>query len=202
MANPSLCRLVRSIVLINPPGLNERITFFSHVTRFLTRHFAGGYLKSLASLLGLATAAPREGTRREKRVHARKEAEGITVWMARTVINLVRTFREVQDIVTFRIKEPIESLQNSTDAISTSSSSRMIRLSLLDHGGGPQGYLTAGAYQNCPRGHIDLFFQEWQRDEFMAFLREIRSRQNSSGEIFPVRIVSSNDLNDSKRRPA
>ncbi len=181
MANPSLCRLVGSIILINPPGLNERITFSSHVIRFLTRHLAGGYLKSLASLLGVATAAPREGTRREKRVHARKEAEGITVWMARTVINLVRTFREVQDIVTFRIKEPIRNLQNQHGCdinIFLQSDDQVVPAQITE--AALKDILPPGHIRIVPGGHIDLFFQEWQRDEFMAFLREIRSRQNSS----------------------
>lgn len=180
VANPGLCTLVRSVILINPPGLNENITFVSHVTRFLTRHFAQGYLKALVPLLGLSSAPPREGTPREKRAHARKEAQGISIWMAKTVINLMRTFREVQDIVTFRIKEPIKSLQNQQGYDINAflqSGDQVVPASITE--AALKDILPPGHIRIVPGGHNDLFFQEWQRNEFIAFLKEVRSRQNS-----------------------
>ncbi len=180
MADPSLCGLVRSIILINPPGLNEKITFVRHVTRFLTRHLTQGYLKSLVMLLGLPSAPPKGGTRREKRVHARKEAQGISIWMAKTLINLVRTFREVQDIVTFRIKEPIRNLQNQHGCdinIFLQSGDQVVSAPITE--AALKDILPPGHIRIAPGGHNDLFFQEWQRDEFVTFLKEIRSRRYS-----------------------
>jgi putative intracellular protease/amidase len=100
--------------------------------------------------------------------------------MAKTVINLMRTFREVQDIVTFRIKEPIKSLQNqhgydinaflqSDDQVVPAPITEAALKDIL-----PPGHIRIVA-----GGHNDLFFQEWQRNEFIAFLKEVRSRQNS-----------------------
>jgi hypothetical protein len=179
MANPTFGTIVRSIILINPPGLNENITFVRHVTGFLTRHLARGYVTALASVLRLSSAPPIGGTPREKRAHARKEAQGISVWTAKTVMNPMRTFREIQDIVTFKIKKPIMSLQNrhgydiniflqSGDEVV---SARVTEAALKDT-------LPPGHIRIVPGGHNDLFFQEWQRDEFTTFLMEVRGRQN------------------------
>ena len=180
MANASLCTTrVRSIILINPPGLDENITFVRHVTRFLTRHFAQGYLEALVALLGLSSAPPREGTPREKRAHARKEAQGISIWMAKTAINLMRTFREVQDIVTFRIKEPITSLQNQDGYDINAflqSDDQVVPAPITE--AALKDILPPAHIRIVPGGHNDLFFQEWQRDEFVTFLKEIRSRRN------------------------
>ena len=179
-AHPDLCTRVRSIILVNPPGLDERITFVRHVTRFLTRHLTQGYLKSLIMLLGLPSAPPKGGTRREKRVHARKEAGGISIWMAKTLINLVRTFREVRDIVTFRIKEPTRNLQNEHGCdinIFLQSGDQVVPAPITE--AALKDILPPGHIRIAPGGHNDLFFQEWQREEFVTFLREVRSRQHS-----------------------
>jgi len=91
----------------------------------------------------------------------------------------MRTFREIQDIVTFKIKKPIMSLQNrhgydiniflqSGDEVV---SARVTEAALKDT-------LPPGHIRIVPGGHNDLFFQEWQRDEFTTFLMEVRGRQN------------------------
>jgi hypothetical protein len=182
MADPSLAILVRSIILINPPGLNEDITFIKHVVRFLVHHLARGYLKTLTPLFGLSSAPPRGGTQREKRAYARKEVRGIGIWTAKTMANMIRTFMEVRDIVTFRIKAPIESLQNENGYdinIFLQSDDQIVPPSITKET--LKNIISSGHMRIVPGGHNDLFFQEWQRDEFVAFFEEIRNRRYSDG---------------------
>lgn len=178
-ANPALLAFVGSVVLINPPGLNENTTFVRHVTGFTARHLARGYAKALASVLRLSSAPPVDGTRRKERTYEKKEARGISVWTAKTLVNPMRTFREIQDIVTFRIKEPIMSLQNRQGHdINVFLQSGDQVVSPLVTEAALKDVLPPGHIKVVPGGHNDLFFQEWQRDEFVAFLAEVRCRRS------------------------
>ncbi|MGO9612367.1 MAG: B12-binding domain-containing radical SAM protein [Dissulfurispiraceae bacterium] len=175
--NPNFSSFVRSIILINPPGLNENITFLKHVSRFIFHHVIGGYLKSLGTYLGFNIVSL-EGGHKVKRVYAKREAQGISTWTFKTCLNLVRTFKEVHDIVTFRIKEPLRDLQDSygydinvfLQSHDQIVPTRVTREALKD-------LVRDDHVEVVPGGHNDLFFQKWQRPAFLNFIRKVRQHK-------------------------
>jgi radical SAM superfamily enzyme YgiQ (UPF0313 family) len=169
---------VRSIILINPPGLNENTGFLKHCFRFLWNHVLRGYAKALRGWFGLRSFSSE--SRREKEF-IKREVRGISSWSIKTFRNLVRTLREARDIVTFRIKEPLRVLQNeygydiniflqTEDQVVPANITReQIRDVLSDRN-----------VKLVPGGHNDLFFQQWQREAFLDFVKEIRGRETYS----------------------
>ena len=175
--NPKFSALVPSITLINPPGLNENITFIKHVIRFVVRHLVTGYLKAFGTFFGFNDVPPK-ANHKVKRVYARREVLGISTWTFKTCLNLVRTFKEVHDIVTFRIKEPLRSLKNdqgyeinvflqSEDQVVPAQVSQEALKDLI-----PNDHVEV-----VPGGHNDLFFQKWQHPAFLDFFKRVRQRR-------------------------
>lgn len=165
---------VRNIVLINPPGLDKNINMVKHIDRFLMHHLFKGFIKSIGLLFGFRNMPIRSGMNLNKEF-ALREIKGIGLWSFKTLQNIVRTFREVKDIVTFLICEPLMRLQECgyTIRFFLQSEDQLI----------PMRRSLKTIYQTFPQqsvkiapgGHNDLFFQKWQRSTFLEFLKEIRS---------------------------
>jgi hypothetical protein len=173
LAEPEWATFVKSVTLINPPGFDPRNNFVRHCARFLFGHVLQGYAASLGRLVWFKlvpnTAAPER--------HAeffRREVDGINNWASKTFRNVVRTMREVKDISSFRIKEPLRQvvalgvpvylfLQADDKLVPSQITREQVRDFL------PDTHIT-----EVPGGHTDLFFQPWQRDAFCHFLNSIR----------------------------
>lgn len=167
---------VKSITFINPPGLNENTGFFKHIFRFLLLHLFKGYIKAAGTMLERNQSL--NGGDKKGREYAKREFHGIGTWTLRSIRNMVRTLREVHDIVTFRIEEPLRILkeeyeinvflQSDDQVVPALISKKQLKNILSDH-----------HVRLVPGGHNDLFFQEWQRSAFLDFHKEIRARSRS-----------------------
>lgn len=174
--NPSYRPFVKSITFINPPGLNENTGFFKHIFRFLLLHLFKGYIKAAGIML--KRKQPLNSNYKKRREYAKREFRGIGTWTLRSIRNMVRTLKEVHDIVTFRIKEPLRImkyeyeinvfLQSEDQVVPAHISKKQLKDILSDH-----------HVRLVPGGHNDLFFQEWQRSAFLDFHKEIRARSRS-----------------------
>ncbi|HKN19022.1 MAG TPA: hypothetical protein VJW95_04430 [Dissulfurispiraceae bacterium] len=175
--NRNLSPFVQSLILINPPGLNEDITLLKHLTRFIFHPAIKGYLKSIGTFLGFDIVSV-EGDSKLKRAYAKREAHGISTWTCKTCLKLVRTFKELHDIVTFRIKESLRNLQDrygydinvflqSEDQIIPA---RVTQEALKD-------FLPEDHVEVVPGSHNDLIFQKWQRPAFLNFINRVRQHR-------------------------
>lgn len=184
---PSTYRpIVRSVLLINPPGFRERIGLASHFLRTIWGHFVCGFVEMNWHRIrwrGGAAVESRPGTR----TFARREIHGIYTMSAKSVKNPVRTIREARDIVSYRIDRPMRALcmrygydfnlfLNADDRIVPAA----VTLRAAKH------FLPPGNIRVVPGGHNDILFQEWQRAEFLSFLQEIRGRTPPSIRPLPV----------------
>jgi hypothetical protein len=168
--------LIKSVVLINPPGFSARLTFVSHLLRIIWGHILCGYLKMLwcrygwGHCTGMVTNAARKA-------FARREMRGIVAMTFKGMQNPVRTIREIRDIVSFKPAGPISQLQeihgydfnlflNAGDRMVQVQDTLFCGLRLLP----PENIRVV------PGGHNDIVFQQWQRQALIAFLNEIRAR--------------------------
>jgi radical SAM superfamily enzyme YgiQ (UPF0313 family) len=179
---------VRSIILINPPGLNNNTGFLKHSFRFLWLHVLKGYARAIRALFGLGDYPFSKGDPREKEF-IKREVYGISSWSFKTFRNLVRTLKETYDIVTFRIKSPLRALQNEYGYdinmfLQTEDQLLPVRNTLEQI----RDLLPDRNVKLVPGGHNDLFFQQWQREAFLHFIKEIREREQ---EKEPLCCISS-----------
>ena len=175
--NPDLSPFVQSLILINPPGLNEDITLLKHVTRFIFHHAIIGYLKSMGTFLGFSIVSL-EGDSKLKRAYARREVHGISTWTRKTCLNLVRTFKEVHDIVTFRIKESLRNLQDRYGYdinVFLQAEDRLIPARATQEA--LKDFLPKDHVEVVPGSHNDLIFQKWQHPAFLNFINRVRQRR-------------------------
>jgi hypothetical protein len=170
--------IVRSILLINPPGFKKHIGFVSHFSHTIWRHIVCGYLEMAFRRLSWRRTAgdARPGTKN----FARREIRGIVAMSAKGMKNPTRTIREIKDIVSYKIARPIEALcvrygydfnlfLNADDRIVPAAETLQTARS----------FLLPQHIKVVPGGHNDILFQEWQRFELLSFLREIRTREHS-----------------------
>jgi len=157
---------VKSLILINPPGLNDNIGLVSHCHRFVYHHVLRGLTKSFS-----AVDKPQE------QEYKKNEVAGIINWTYNTLKTPPRTLREVLDIIDYKIRDSIRVLyadynydinvflqtddqilpyQISLDALSDILPPRNMRV--------------------VKGGHNDVFIQESRRDELLGFLLGIRER--------------------------
>jgi putative intracellular protease/amidase len=138
-----------------------------------------GYVKATGFLLGV-NEKHSKGSVKKDRDYAKKEFRGISIWTLRSCTNIIRTFREVNDIVTFRIKKPLHILKNKYNYnlnIFLQSDDQIIPAQVSkEH---LKDVLPEDNVRMVPGGHNDIFFQQWQRPAFLDFLKEIRARMLS-----------------------
>jgi hypothetical protein len=131
-----------------------------HIFRFSWKHVFQGYLNPKSS------HPDRDGFNK-------KERAGIITWTGKSMANVIRSLREVHDIVNYRIKIPIKELQGHgykfcfflqrDDQVVPAHTTLKHALELVPLG---QIELVEG-------GHNDLFFQEWQRKSFINFYQQM-----------------------------
>jgi radical SAM superfamily enzyme YgiQ (UPF0313 family) len=155
---------VRCIILVNPPGFDENLNMAKHIFRFLWKHVIRGYLNSKYS------HPDKAGFRKKERV-------GILTWTGKTLTNIVRSLREVHDIVHYRIKTPLKELQehgyNVCFFLQTDDQVVPAHITLKH----AEKLVSQGQIKCVEGGHNDLFFQEWQRKSFIDFYQQMTLRQ-------------------------
>jgi hypothetical protein len=179
LSTPSYRSFVKSIILINPPGLNEHTSFTKHIYKFILKHVLKGYVKAASCLLGV-NEKPLKTSIKKDRDYAKKEVRGITIWTLRSCTNIIRTLREVNDIVTFRIKDPLCTLKNEYNCnlnVFLQSEDQIIPAEVSKEQ--LKDILPEDNIRMVPGSHNDIFFQQWQRPAFLDFLKEIRQRKLS-----------------------
>jgi hypothetical protein len=131
-------------------------------------------LKRPVLLLGGSSLPLSSEDPRKKRQFILREVGGINLWALKTFRNMVRTLRELKDIVTFRVKEPLRKLQEHgfafyffLQAEDQVVPARITREEVRD-------LVLERNVKMVPGGHNDLFFQEWQREALFDFVQEIR----------------------------
>lgn len=175
MADQSFHPLIKSIVLINPPGFDPRNNMIKHSFRFLFGHLLKGYVVNFCSSIGMNHPLSSNDIRKKKQFIA-NEVGGITFWALKTFSNIVRTLRELIDITSFRVKEPLRKLQEQGLPIyfflQTEDQVVPVNITLKEL----KDFVPDRCIKTVPGGHNDLFFQQWQRKPFLDFIQEIRRR--------------------------
>ncbi|RJQ75432.1 MAG: hypothetical protein C4519_15775 [Desulfobacteraceae bacterium] len=169
--------LVRSILLINPPGFKERTGFAAHASQTIGGHIVRGLMEMVWRRFtwGRGTGGDaRPGTRS----FAEREIHGIVAMSAKGMKNPVRTIREIKDIVTYKLARPIQTLCSRYGYdfnLFLNADDRMVpvaeTLRVVRHILPPQNIKVVAG------GHNDILFQQWQRAEFLSFLESIRARK-------------------------
>jgi len=113
----------------------------------------------------------------------KREMRGINAMTFKALKNPARSIREIRDIVSYRILEPIQLLQsvygydfyfflNAGDCMVPSDHTLQCIADVVP----PQNVKVV------PGGHNDLLFQRWQRPAFLSFVEEIRRKTTSMDE--------------------
>ncbi|HHT9105427.1 MAG TPA: B12-binding domain-containing radical SAM protein [Candidatus Wujingus californicus] len=155
---------VRCIILVNPPGFDENLNMAKHIFRFLWKHVIRGYLNP-------------KSMHPDKVGFRKKERVGILTWTGKTLTNIVRSLREVHDIVHYRIKTPLKELLGHGYKVcfflQTDDQVVPARITLKH----AEELVSQGQIRCVEGGHNDLFFQEWQRKSFIDFYKQMTLRQ-------------------------
>ena len=172
---PDWATFIKSIILINPPGFDPGNNNLRHVRRFFIQHVIGGYMSSLFQLLDARLTAP-DMLSWEKERFSRREISGINFWTTRTLANPTRTLRELKDITSFSIKEPLQEVisQGIPVYLFLQADDRVVpaQVTLYE----VRGIIPRQRITVTPGGHNDLFFQPWQRDTLCQLLETIHKR--------------------------
>ena len=157
---------VKCIILVNPPGFDETLNMVKHIFRFCWRHVIGGYLNPKSS------HPDKVGFRKKERI-------GILTWTLKTSANIVRSLREVHDIVHYRIKTPLRELNDhgykvcfflqSDDQVVPAHITMKHAMELV-----PQDQIKC-----VEGGHNDIFFQEWQRKSLIDFYQQMTGAEGA-----------------------
>ncbi|MFZ1986723.1 MAG: hypothetical protein WAU91_20095 [Desulfatitalea sp.] len=168
--------LIRSIVLVNPPGFEARFGFATHCRRVVGGHILCGYMEMLLLRWGCRRWALGKAAG-SRRAFTEREIRGITAMTARGLKNVVRTHREIRDIVTFKIEQPLGRLWTEHGYafyLFLNAGDRMV--AVRETLRRAVDLLPKENIRLVPGGHNDLLFQQWQRPAFLKFLHEIRAR--------------------------
>jgi hypothetical protein len=151
---------VKCMILVNPPGFDENVNMAKHIYRFLWRHVIRGYLTP-------------ESSHPDPIGFSKKERVGIATWTYKSLINIVRSLREVHDIVHYRIKAPLKALDargyKVCFFVQTNDQVVPARITLKH----AREVVPESQIKCVEGGHNDLFFQEWQRKAFMDFYEQM-----------------------------
>jgi radical SAM superfamily enzyme YgiQ (UPF0313 family) len=151
---------VKCIILVNPPGFDENLNMAKHIFRFLWKHTIRGYLNPKSS-------------HPDKAGFSKKEKVGIRTWTGKSLTNIVRSLREVHDIVHYRIKTPLKKLQGNGYKICffLQTYDQVVPAQItLKHA---EELVPQSQIKCVEGGHNDLFFQEWQRKSFIEYYQEV-----------------------------
>jgi pimeloyl-ACP methyl ester carboxylesterase len=169
-------RLIQSVLLVNPPGFEARFGFPTHCRRVVGSHILCGYMEMLLLRWGWRRWGL-EGAAGPRCAFARREMRGIAVMTARGLKNVLRTHREMRDIVTFKIERPLGRLcteHGYAFYLFLNAGDRMV--AVRETLRRAVDLLPKENIRLVPGGHNDLLFQQWQRPAFLKFLHEIRAR--------------------------
>jgi hypothetical protein len=170
-AEPSYANLIRSIILVNPPGFDSRNNIFKHSFRFLFGHLLKGYFLNLTRMWRTKFSSSGDDDRKQFMLG---EVDGNTLWARKTFRNMARTLRELIDITSYRIKEPVRALQQQGILVHLflQEDDQVVPVALTMKE--VKGVIPEQQVKVVPGGHNDLFFQQWQRESFFDFFLEVR----------------------------
>lgn len=172
LENPVKYRsIVNSVTFLNPPGFNENTGVIGHCSRFVWHHVLKGYSSATKMLIS--------GRGEKEKDYAKREVRGISTWGYKSVKNPVRTMKEVLDIVSYKIKPHLASLQNDyrydiNIFLQSDDQILPVEITLRQI----RGVVPDNCIKVVPGGHNDMFFQSWQRQELIDFIKGIRARAN------------------------
>ena len=178
MSDPEAYRsLVKSVVLINPPGFKEKIGAVAHCLRFMFVYVLTGWVKELFQLAGIG-AGPIERGDPRRSTYVVRQVRGIAAMACTAFKNPLRSYREVRDIVSFNIVPAMAALSNGYGFHLNLFLNRDDTIvPFQDTLKAVKSFLPEENIKVVPGGHNDLIFQDWQRDAFTSFLRKVRTRQ-------------------------
>jgi hypothetical protein len=151
---------VKCIILVNPPGFDEDLNMVKHIFRFLWKHAIRGYLYPVTN------HPDKIGFRKNEKV-------GIRTWTVKSLANIVRSLREVHDIVHYRIKMPLQKLQEHGYKICffIQTNDQVVPAHItLKHA---EELVPKNQIKCVEGGHNDLFFQKWQRKSFIDYYQQV-----------------------------
>ena len=165
-------QIVKSIILINPPGLNNKTGVIKHCSRFVWHHVLKGYSTALKVLLSKRREA-------NDKMFARREVTSISTWSYKTLKNPARTMKEVFDIVSYKIKDHLVTLHDKYHYdinffLQTGDQILPLHITLRQIA----DIFPSHTIKVVPGGHNDVFFQECQRKALRDFIQEIRLRES------------------------
>jgi len=166
--------VVKSVILVNPPGFSKDTGVIKHCSRFVWHHVLKGYSSAVKSLLSRNSEA---GDKK----FVKREVTGISTWVYKTLKNPTRTMKEVFDIVSYVIKDTLVLLQQKYHYdvnIFLQAGDQILPLTTTLSQ--VEDILPDRNIKVVPGGHNDVFFQKWQRNALFEFIKEIRLRQNVS----------------------
>jgi len=163
---------VENIVLVNPAGFSKKTRFFRHCLRFTFLMVLREYCSSAGQILFGRRVQPESGELLARKLHA------TSVIFRKTVNNPSKTFKEVADVVSFKVKPYLKQLvQNHNYRFH-------LFINLDDNLVAPgetlrelQDLLPASSMMTCPGHHMDLFVDASQMTLFNAFLTNIMEQK-------------------------
>jgi hypothetical protein len=178
MADPGAYRpLVKSVVLINPPGFKRKIGAVTHCFRFMFGYVCIGWVKMLCQMAGFGSG-PIEAEDPRRSIYVRRQVRGIAAMACTALKNPLRSYREVRDIVSFNIVPAMAILSKRYGYdLNIFLNADDIIVPYKDTLKAVAKFLPEENIMVVRGGHNDLIFQDWQRAVFTSFIRKIRSRQ-------------------------
>lgn len=168
--NPESYReYLRNIIFINPAGFNDHIRFIPHCLRFTFIFILKEYLR----VLGYFLKKSREKNAGDRDFYARKLRATNSLFL-KTIQNPVKTFKEVADIASFKLKPIVKELiekygytfyfvLNTEDELVAVSQTLKFARHLL-----PENRIIS-----FPGNHMDLLVNKGQIINFLNILDEI-----------------------------
>ncbi|MFX0202998.1 MAG: hypothetical protein ACFFCW_43395, partial [Candidatus Hodarchaeota archaeon] len=171
---------IKSITFINPAGLNGKLRFFFHCVRFLYHHMLKGYCRQISNLFG-GNPYPFVIDDPNRKDYIRRELRALNSWLFNTCKNPVKTLREVDDLVTFRIEWLLERLSKEYGFdiyIFKQTDDAVLPAELTLNNA--EKILSASHIIKAPGQHNDIFSQTWQRPNLIEHIKNVRQRRRVS----------------------
>lgn len=161
-------KYIENIIFINPAGFNDALRFFSHCLRFTFIFIFKEYLRVFFSLFKASGNDDFLKTFYKKKFHA------TTSLFFKTLQNPARTFKEVADIVSFKIKPHMQTLieeygYNFHVALNTDDELVPVAATLHQL----IGVLAEKRIMRFPGNHMDLLINDKQIRLFLDHLDKI-----------------------------
>jgi len=158
---------ISNIILVNPAGFCKKTRFVRHCLRFTFLMVLREYWQSARKIVLGHGGEPESGALLARKLRATR-----TIFL-KTVYNPSKTFKEVADVVSFKVKPYLTQLIENGYRFH-------LFINMDDNLVAPeetlrelQDLLPASSLMTCPGNHMDLFVDGGQMTLFNAFLTDI-----------------------------